>query len=407
MMRILAVILVVVATLFVLAPKAHAETLGSLTYTIPSGWDDTPSRREKLPPWRRLLGDNQGDMITIDTHGKGGDARTVAINALPTGSVLKEAAVAVAGAQGYVVVEQAGQKIYASGAAMTSDGAVVIWLSSTQANWDAAAQAWGALVDGASLSSASAEQNDGDYSDHGDQPTQYTITLKNQSTGCTAAMSVDDQSYTIDSGAQVQVQVAAGKHVFKYQNGDGSSGERTLDVPNAGTTFTTACRAEKADAQQASDDNDTSMYTDDQLVEGAQYFVVLWIVWVNVVEQRQLQVTEKLLNAVAPKIATAARGSKPLADYLVALPAAVPQAIEQYKNADEAARYQMVRAAAKNLQTLAPKAYPQVAACSAGDEIDCFILADRKRAKQQATTEDVAAQNILSVTLKEKGDPLL
>jgi len=226
--------------LLMAAAPARAESVGPFNYRMPEGWavcaGEAPKGAAQLCPAQGAA------RIWIKTGVGGSDAAAMARAEAP-GDSLKELDGKVSGQPGHVTVATS-EGVIRAAAATAASGGVTITLAAPRAEAAGPARQWGVLVDGASIGDATAPA-----------PAPATATHKvnvvNASGECTAVMFIDGKRVEVPPAGTVVVDVAAGKHLFEWQNPDGSSGSAPGEVPPL-TKLTGTCVKGVAPALQPS-----------------------------------------------------------------------------------------------------------------------------------------------------------
>jgi hypothetical protein len=215
---------------------AVADNVGSFHFRMPDGWKPCAG-----PEGYQVLCPPEGNArIGIMSPAKGADAASLARNeALENGEILKDMEATLAGKPGHLVVAMKDEMVVAAAATLDAGGVVVVMLA-PKAEAQSTVHVWSALVDGAQI--AGAGDDSGSLWPVGDekQPPDHKLTLKNGVPGCTATMFIDGEKYEVPAGGSLDVMIHKGKHVFEWQNADGTFGNATGEAPPV-ENFTGGC----------------------------------------------------------------------------------------------------------------------------------------------------------------------
>ncbi len=210
-----------------LASIAHADSVGPFNYQLPEGW--TTCANVASPAGTRALCPPKGAAIITIQTGTGGTDPVAMARAVATGEVLKELDGNVSGQPGHVTVATSNGAIRVA-AATAAGGGVVVSMISPRAEADGPARTWGVLVDGASIGAAPASPAPAPSSSPAPEP-EVPLSVENASSECTAVMFIDGRRVEVPPSGKVAIQVRPGKHVFEWQNPDGSFGSAPGEVP--------------------------------------------------------------------------------------------------------------------------------------------------------------------------------
>lgn len=364
MKRIALIVGVLVGHFSLASSAALADSAGPIQYQPP--W---PSYPGKAPG--AIFQDEASSAQIIVEGPYELTAEAAAAKAWPSGGkVDAEYEVTVAGNPGYMLVRKKGKQLIASAATVVDGAAYVFTVVASKADYDAAVEVWGAMVDSAWIGAGAAPAEpawEPTYESYYDVPADsgdggyarsYPVTLHNGASDCTAHLTIDGQSQSISAGDTVQIQLTAGNHTIGWTNRDGTSGEYTYNVPDL-TEFTASCKKSKkgqsASREEAEAEQPTyqapadqgSRYSAAELQQAAGVWLDLYYTALNFMSYSDLFPNHFVMTGMAEDLAAKAATNADLAAELMGAYGSQQVLVDQWNAGGDAEHYQLQRASAQ------------------------------------------------------------